>query len=160
MQNQGKPKKQLLIFGKKVKSKLTPVDLNWEVQPVVKMLERTILKRIPIELYLAEDLKIINADPAQLEQIMINLGVNARYAMPEGGKLIFETKNVVLDEEYCKMHPGARPGEYVMLSISDTGHGMDKKTLEHIYEPFYTTKAMGKGTVMQVLLTAMKATKV
>ena len=138
--------KQLMIFGRKVKSKLTPVDLNLEIQPVAKILERTILKMINIQLYLAEDLKIISADPAQLEQIVINLGVNARDAMPDGGTLTFETQSVTLDEEYARLHLGASPGDYVLLSISDTGHGIDKDTLEHIYEPFYTTKALGKGT--------------
>jgi len=137
---------QLMIFSRKVEVKLKPVGINQEVREVSKMLERTIPKMIDLKLHLAGDLKVINADPGQLEQIMMNLGVNARDAMPDGGELIFETSNVVLDGEYCKMHLGASPGEYVMLSISDTGHGMDKETLEHIFEPFYTTKEMGKGT--------------
>ncbi|MCD6296185.1 MAG: response regulator [Deltaproteobacteria bacterium] len=137
---------QLMIFSRKVESKLRPVDINQEVREVSKMLDRTVPKMIELELHLAEDLKVINADPGQLEQIVMNLGVNARDAMPEGGKLIFETTNVVLDGEYCKMHLGASPGEYVMLSVSDTGHGMDRETLEHIFEPFYTTKGTGKGT--------------
>lgn len=138
--------KQLLIFGRKVESKLRPMNLKQEVVHVSNLLGRTISKMISIELYLAENVKSINADPVQLEQIILNLGINARDAMPDGGKLIFETENVILDEEYCKAHLGATPGEYTLLSVSDTGHGMDKKTLGHIFEPFYTTKEMGKGT--------------
>jgi CheY-like chemotaxis protein len=122
------------------------VELNLEVRSVCKLLERSIPKMISIELHLAERLKIINADPAQLEQIMMNLGVNARDAMPDGGNLIFETENVILDEEYCKTHLEATTGEYVMLSVSDTGNGMEKEIAEHIFEPFYTTKETGKGT--------------
>ena len=138
--------KQLLIFSRKVESKLRPIDLNKETEQISKMLERTIPKMINIELHQAENLNIINADPAQIEQIMMNLGVNARDAMPNGGRLIFETKNIILDEHYCKIHLGSKPGHYVKLSISDTGHGMDKETLKHIFDPFYTTKEIGKGT--------------
>jgi len=138
--------KRLLIFSRKVESKLRPLDLNNEIEQVSQMLERTIPKMINIELHLSEDIKIINADPAQIEQIMMNLGVNARDAMPNGGRLVFETENVILDEEYCKTHLGSKSGQYVKLSISDTGHGMDKETLRHIFEPFYTTKDTGKGT--------------
>jgi len=138
--------KRLLIFSRKVESKLRPVDLNNEIEQVSQMLERTIPKMINIKLHLAEDINIINADPAQIEQIMMNLGVNARDAMPEGGTLIFETENVILAEEYCKTHLGSKPGQYVKLSISDTGQGMDNETLRHIFEPFYTTKDIGKGT--------------
>jgi len=138
--------KQLLIFSRKVESKLRPMDLNKETEQVSKILERTIPKMINIELHLAENLNIINADPAQIEQILMNLGVNARDAMPNGGRLIFETENVILDEHYCKIHLGSNPGRYVKLSISDTGHGMDKETLKHIFDPFYTTKETGKGT--------------
>ncbi|RLF53884.1 MAG: hypothetical protein DRN37_11005, partial [Thermoplasmata archaeon] len=137
---------QLLTFSRKVESKLRPVDLNLEVRAVEKLLKRTIPKMIRIELHLQEGLKIINADPAQMEQVMMNLGVNARDAMPDGGKLVIKTENVILDEEYSRTHMGAVPGEYVLLSISDTGHGMDRETLEHIFEPFYTTKETGKGT--------------
>ena len=138
--------KRLLIFSRKVESKLRPVDLNNEIEQVSQMLERTIPKMINIELHLSGDINFINADPAQIEQIMMNLGVNARDAMSDGGSLIFETENVILDEEYCKTHLGSKPGQYVKLSISDTGQGMDKETLRHIFEPFYTTKETGKGT--------------
>ncbi len=137
---------QLLAFSRKVKSELRPVDLNHEVHQLEKLLRRTIPKMIDIELRLAKDLKVINADPAQLEQVMMNLCLNARDAMPEGGRLIIQTENVILDEQYCKEHLGSRAGSYVMLSVSDTGHGMDKEILERIFEPFFTTKQVGKGT--------------
>lgn len=137
---------QLLTFSRKVESKLRPVDINQEVKHVESLLKRTIPKMISIELALGEDLHVINADPAQLEQVVINLGINARDAMPEGGRLIIETENVFLDEYYCRSHPGALPGNYVCLSITDTGQGMDRETLNHIFEPFYTTKEVGKGT--------------
>jgi len=138
--------RQLLTFSRKVESKPRPVNLNQEVHEVEKLLKRTIPKMIDIELHLEEGLETINADPSQLEQVIMNLGVNARDAMPEGGKLVIETENVFLDESYCRDHLGARPGKYVLLSISDTGFGMDKDTLEHIFDPFFTTKEVGKGT--------------
>lgn len=138
--------RQLLTFSRKVESKPRPVNLNQEVQEVEKLLKRTIPKMIEIELHLEEGLETINADPSQLEQVIMNLGVNARDAMPEGGKLLLETENVFLDEGYCRDHLGARPGKYVLLTISDTGFGMDKDTLEHIFDPFFTTKEVGKGT--------------
>jgi len=137
---------QLLTFSRKVESELRPLALNNEVRQVQKILERTIPKMIDIELHLQEDVWTINADSMQMEQIVLNLAVNARDAMPEGGKLVFETENVFLDREYCATHLGAKPGRYVLLSISDTGMGMEKETVEHIFEPFYTTKEVGKGT--------------
>ena len=137
---------QLLTFSRKVESRKRPVDLNHEVEQVEKILKRTIPKMIDIELNLEKNLEAISADPSQLEQIIMNLGVNARDAMPEGGKLLLETENVILDEEFCKDHLGARPGKYALLRISDTGIGMDRKTLEHIFDPFFTTKEVGKGT--------------
>jgi PAS domain S-box-containing protein len=138
--------KRLLIFSRKVKSELKPLDLNSEVVQIVKMLGRMIPKMVNIEIKLAGNLKPVNADPVQIEQIMMNLGVNARDAMPDGGNLIFETENIALDAEFCKTHLGTTPGEYVLLTVSDTGHGMEKEVRTHIFEPFFTTKEAGKGT--------------
>jgi PAS domain S-box-containing protein len=138
--------KRLLIFGRKLESQLKPVSLNQEVMQVVKMLGRTIPKMIEIECRLAEDIQIIDADPVQIEQILMNLGINARDAMPDGGKLTFSTERVTLDEDYCKSHLGCKPGNYVRLSVSDTGQGIEKDVIEHIFEPFFTTKETGKGT--------------
>ncbi len=137
---------QLLTFSRKVKSKLKPVDINNEIGQVKKLLERTIPKMIEIELDLTEDIRIINADPAQIEQVMMNLGVNARDAMPDGGKLIIQTEIVTLDTKFCSTHPGILPGNFILLTVADTGCGMDNKTQEHIFEPFFTTKTDGRGT--------------
>jgi PAS domain S-box-containing protein len=137
---------QILTFSRKIESRLRPVDLNQEVRQVEKLLRRTIPRMIDIDLYLDRSISIVNADAAQIEQVMMNLGVNAMDAMPDGGKMTIETQNEVLDEEYCRRHLEAVPGEYVMLSISDNGIGMDRETLEHLFEPFYTTKEPGKGT--------------
>lgn len=145
-QRGGELTRQLLTFSRNVESKPRSLNLNNEIKRIYTILKRTIPRMIDIELILEDDLKNINADPIQMEQVLMNLGVNSRDAMPDGGRLIFETKNVVLGEEYCKTNPTAIPGEYVMLNIADTGCGMGKETMEHIYEPFFTTKQVGKGT--------------
>ena len=142
----GELTKQLLIFGRKVESELRPVDLNHEVVQVSRILKRTIPKMIDVQLELVENLPAIDADPVQLEQIMMNLGVNARDAMGDSGTLLFETALIHLDREADAAHPLSAPGEYVMLRMTDTGHGMDKSTRERIFEPFFTTKEVGKGT--------------
>jgi len=145
-QRGGELTQRLLTFSRRVQSKLRPVSLNQEVNQIQRLLQRTIPKMIDIELNLANDLRAINGDPAQIEQILMNLALNARDAMPEGGRLRIGTKNVTLDEEYCRMHLGVKAGDYVLLSVTDTGHGMNQETLGHLFEPFYTTKGMGRGT--------------
>ncbi len=138
--------RQLLIFGRRTKGNLKPVDINQEVRQMKAVLGRVIPKMISIETHLHDDLKPVYMDPVRVKQIIMNLMVNAQDAMPDSGKLIIETENTVLDEEYCALHLGSTPGRYVMLSISDTGCGMDRETLKHIFEPFYTTKSINKGT--------------
>jgi PAS domain S-box-containing protein len=138
--------KGLLTFSRMVKIDPRPIDLNQEVKRVRDLLYRTIPKMIDIELILADDLKTVNVDTNHIEQVLLNLAVNARDAMPEGGRLIIETENATLSEEYCKAHLEVEPGEYVLLAVSDTGHGMEEELLEHIFEPFYTTKETVEGT--------------
>ncbi|MBI5571604.1 MAG: PAS domain S-box protein [Desulfomonile tiedjei] len=138
--------KRILAFSRKTEINPRPLNLNHEIEQVKKLLTRTIPKMIEVELLLHEGLATVNADPIQVEQILMNLAVNAKDAMPDGGKLTIETRNVALDEQYCSMHHGAKPGEYVLLTVSDSGQGMDEETLNHIFEPFYTTKEPGLGT--------------
>ncbi len=145
-QNGAELVRQLLTFSRKVETKLRPIGLNLQVKNVEKLLSRTIPKTIQVELHLAEDLNMVNADPSQIEQVLVNLAVNAKQAMVEGGKLVFETRNASVTAEHAKEHLGMEPGEYVMLLISDTGHGMAKDVLERVFEPFFTTKKPGEGT--------------
>jgi PAS domain S-box-containing protein len=142
----GELTRQLLTFSRKVESKLEPVDLNRTIDDVRMLLERTIPKMIRIELHLTGNLCHINADASQIEQVLMNLALNARDAMPDGGTLSIETKNIVLDEDSLRTQPELIPGKYVLLAVADTGHGMDKTTLEHVFDPFFTTKEVGKGT--------------
>ena len=136
----------LLTFSRKVGTKCVTVNLNQEITQVQQLLSRTIPKTIKIVLRLSGDLESINADPSQISQVLMNLGVNARDAMPDGGILTIETAKVQLDKEYCSSHLEAMPGGYVLLTVSDTGHGMDKRTRAHMFEPFFSTKDVGKGT--------------
>lgn len=138
--------KRLLVYARKTKSRPKPLNLNSNIIQTCKVLERTLPKMIAIELHLSEDLGVVNCDPVEFEQIVMNLSINARDAMPEGGKLRIETKNVLLDEEFCKNHLGAKKGPHILLSFSDTGRGIENALLGHIFEPFFTTKETGKGT--------------
>ena len=138
--------RQLLAFSRQQVLELKVLNLNAVVNNVSKMLLRLIGEDITLSLKPGEPLGSVKADLGQIEQVLMNLAVNARDAMPEGGKIAIETANVELDETYAKQHPSFRPGSYVMLSFSDTGCGMDAKTRSRLFEPFFTTKGPGKGT--------------
>jgi PAS domain S-box-containing protein len=137
---------QLLAFSRKQVIEPKIIDLNDLVSHTEKALIRLIGEDIELKVLTEENLWAILFDPSQIEQILINLAVNARDAMPDGGKLTIETENLVLDDFYCRNHADSRPGSYVRLTVSDNGTGMDKDTLRHIFEPFFTTKEAGKGT--------------
>jgi two-component system cell cycle sensor histidine kinase/response regulator CckA len=138
--------RQLLAFSRRQILEFKTVNLNNLIQAMEKMLRRMIGEDIELIIHGAENLGSIKTDPGQMEQVIMNLAVNARDAMPSGGKLILETDNVYLDEEYAQNQTGVKPGYYVKLSISDTGCGMTPEIKERVFEPFFTTKEKGKGT--------------
>ena len=137
--------RQLLAFSRKQMLAPKIIDLNAIVTENLKMLNRVIGEDIDLEMVPGADLGAVKADPGQIEQVIMNLAVNARDAMPQGGKLTIQTANATLDENYARFHDPVKPGEYVMLAIHDTGSGMDAETQSHIFEPFFTTKGP-KGT--------------
>jgi two-component system cell cycle sensor histidine kinase/response regulator CckA len=138
--------RQLLAFARRQILEPRNIDLNHTVTETLSLLEKVIGSNVEIKSTLAPDLALVSADPSQVEQILMNLCFNARDAMPQGGLLSIETGNTLFDDEYCAIQPLARPGRYSMLSVSDTGTGMDAATLDRIFEPFFTTKELGKGT--------------
>jgi len=148
--------RQLLAFSRKQMLAPKVFDLNSVVGENLKMLARLIGEDIDLVRVPGMNLGLVKADPGQIEQVIMNLAVNARDAMPKGGRLTIETSNVTLDETYAGMHSPVQPGEYVMLSVSDSGAGMDAETLNHIFEPFFTTKGqhgtgLGLSTVYGII---------
>jgi len=138
--------RQLLAFARRQILEPRNLDLNQNVTETLSLLEKVIGSNIEIKTNLARDLTLVRADPTQVDQVLMNLCINARDAMPEGGRLIIETGDAIFDEKYCAAQTFARPGHYSMLAVTDTGTGMDAATLDRIFEPFFTTKETGKGT--------------
>jgi PAS domain S-box-containing protein len=138
--------KQLLGFGRRQVLELTDIDPNSLVQDLVKMLRPLIGEHISIDLRLGANVAFVNADASHMQQLLMNLCVNARDAMPEGGQLLIKTENLQLSEAYCDVHPDVKPGRYLLLTVADTGAGIPPDVKEHIFEPFFTTKEVGKGT--------------
>jgi two-component system cell cycle sensor histidine kinase/response regulator CckA len=138
--------RQLLAFSRKQVLQPKVLDLNLVVSDLERMLTRLIGEDIELCTVLEPKLASIKVDPGQIQQIIMNLAVNARDAMPQGGKLTIETKNVLLDDEYARKHLAVTPGPFVMLAVSDSGSGIDPHTQSRIFEPFFTTKEVGKGT--------------
>ena len=138
--------KQILTFSRRISPELSSQQLNQIIRQTVTLLERTLPKMVSIQTNLPADLFPIHADPIQLEQVLMNLGTNAADAMPDGGILSIQTENVLIEAGINGMLMVMPPGRYVLLTVADTGFGMDKKTLKHIFDPFFTTKGVGKGT--------------
>lgn len=138
--------RQLLAFSRRQTLQFKPLDLNFLLKNFDKLLRRTIREDVAIRILPAKSLPLVKGDMGQLEQVVMNLAVNAQDAMPDGGALTMETGRVDLDEQYASEHEGVTPGPYVTLTVSDTGTGMDQETLRQLFEPFFTTKELHKGT--------------
>ena len=137
---------QLLAFSRRQPLDRKVLNLNALIENTTKTLVPLIGEHIDVDFSTSPDLGNVSADAGQIDQILMNLAINARDAMSDGGKLTIETRNVTLDEDYCRRHTGAKPGRYVMLAVADTGCGMDEATQRQVFEPFFTTKEVGKGT--------------
>ncbi|HEB69592.1 MAG TPA: response regulator [Desulfobulbus sp.] len=138
--------RQLLAFSRKQILEMRPVCVNAVISDLLKILGKMLGEDVEIVPCLNAESGIVEADPGQIEQVLMNLSVNARDAMPAGGRLVIETQDVFLDEEYAKIHPEVTTGPYVMVSVTDFGEGMGEEILEHLFEPFFTTKESDKGT--------------
>jgi PAS domain S-box-containing protein len=138
--------RQILAFSRRQALANEVVSLNEVVARAERLVRRTLGEDIEVVVPPSSDEGLANVDAGQLEQVLVNMALNARDAMPEGGRLTLETANVELDEDYCRTHPDAAPGSYVMVSVSDNGIGMDEETMSRVFEPFFTTKVPGKGT--------------
>lgn len=138
--------RQLLAFSRKQMIAPVTLDLNEHIHNMTKTLCRLIGEHIELCFQPRQDLWTIRFDPSQIDQILVNLSVNARDAMPQGGKLTIETDNITLNEDYCRHHAYFKPGLYVLIGVSDTGAGIDNEVMPQIFEPFFTTKGVGEGT--------------
>jgi CheY-like chemotaxis protein len=137
---------QLLTVSRRIDGKPRTIDANAEAAKAQRLLARVLPKTVAIDLRLAPGTLMVEADPLQIGQVLMNLAVNARDAMPEGGRLRIATNKTTLDEARCRTRPGLQPGKYVRLAVADTGCGMPAEAMEHIFEPFFTTKPAGRGT--------------
>jgi PAS domain S-box-containing protein len=137
---------QLLAFGRREVVKPVVLSCNEVIRDIERLLRRTLGEHIELVTELSDDLDVVMADPGQLEQVLVNLAVNARDAMPAGGKLVLESRNVIVDEEYIARRSLMQPGRYVRLRVSDTGAGMERETIVRAFEPFFTTKPKGEGS--------------
>ena len=137
---------QLLAFSRKQIIEPKVLNLNDLIADLNAMLVRLIREDIKIQILPGKDIGAVKVDAGQFQQVLVNLVVNARDAMPGGGKIVIETSNAELDDGYCSRHPYVKPGRFVMVAVSDTGHGMSEEVKAHIFEPFFTTKAKGSGT--------------
>jgi CheY-like chemotaxis protein len=135
-----------LAFARREVAQKSVLDISEQVEGLTELLRRTLGSHVVLQTSLAVDLWPVMMDRSHLEQVLINLSVNARDAMPKGGTLLITTKNVTIDESYAESHPGIKSGPHVEVQVADTGTGMDKATQEHLFEPFFTTKPAGHGT--------------
>ena len=138
--------RQLLAFSRRQHLERRTINVNEIILEIMRLLKRIIGEDVEVKMKCADNLSTVYADPAQIEQVMMNLGANARDAMPQGGTLSIETRNIELDESYCRQYRYVLPGRYVEIIVSDTGEGMDEATRARVFEPFFTTKEIGKGT--------------
>ncbi len=138
--------RQLLSFSRTKSNKKVVVDINAKLRELETMFTRSVTPAVDVEYSLASDVWLTEIDPGEFQDAILNLVINSRDAMPNGGKLLIETSNIYLDEDYVALNPDAQAGDYVQLLLSDNGSGMDRQTQDHVFEPFYTTKPKGKGT--------------
>ncbi len=138
-------------IAKQTEFQKKPMCLNDTIGEVVQLLERTIDKKILIQTYLESNLRAVNADSGQMHQVVLNIGINARDAMPMGGELTITSENIILDAKFCRSRINAHPGEYVKISIADNGVGIDKKHIDRLFEPFFSTKGVGSGLGLSIV---------
>jgi signal transduction histidine kinase/ActR/RegA family two-component response regulator len=138
--------RQVLTFARGMEGERIPVQIRHIVKDLVKILQQTLPKSITLRFEIATDLRMINADPTQIHQVLMNLCINARDAMPTGGNLFLTARNVSLDDNYARLHLDAKVGDYILLGVTDNGTGMNDEVIKRIFDPFFTTKEIGQGT--------------